>query len=84
MLTANELRTEMRQQMARIDQMDAAECMDYMSGLYDHDLTEDSPLDELRAEAKRQCRRDYEQCLTDSERADWFFIDALANSARST
>lgn len=84
MNTANELRNEMRQQMARIDQMDAAACIDYMSGLYDHDLTEASALDELRAEARRQCRRDYEQCLTESERADWRFIDALCQRARRT
>ena len=80
-MTSFEIKSEMETQLRRIDGMTASECLDYMSSLYDHDLDESSPICELRAEAKSQCRRDYESVLTESERADWRWIEALSRKA---
>ena len=78
--TSTQILSEMRQQQHRIGEMDTDECLDYLDGLYGHDLDHNSPLHKLHAEARDQCRRDYESALTREEKADWDWIKALPKS----
>ena len=73
----------MSEALDNIELMDKSDLLDYIDGLYGRDeLVGDFSNGELKEEARRQVRLDYTKPVTESDKADRAYYDAIVKSIR--